>query len=750
MIRDLTLIILAALALIIINSLSLAAQPSGEKLQEIYKLDIKRTTEKVVLDGKLEEAIWKTVEPAKDFWMSFPYDGERVADEIQTEVRVAYDDNFIYFGAICYDDANHIIPSRKRDTPEFWRGDAFAVVLDPVNEQTNGFYFGVSSAGVQAEALITGNTGRRGTRSQGVNTAWDNKWYSEVNTQGDRWTIEMAIPFKTLRFEPNKMTWAVNFIRGEPRTNSYHTWSPVPVQFRGVDLGYTGALNWDQAPGNVKSNISVIPYVLGSTYKDFEANEPNELGFETGVDAKIAVTSSLNLDITVNPDFSQVDVDQQVTNLTAFSIRFPERRLFFLENSDLFENFGIPPMRPFFSRRIGLDEDGNTLPILYGARLSGNLNKNLRLGLMNLQTQSTDESLAQNYTSLALHQRVLKRSTIKGYFHNRQGMKDDELSGNDYNRNGGLEFNYQSQDGKWRAFTGGGMAFSDGFNDDNYFYIIGGGFDDRNISVYTNLSGVGDNYYADLGFIPSFDHYDAIRDTSFHIGFQHQFSRFSYTIYPKTESIISHSFSLRNVSDYTNNWDFIQNRLEGGYRLSLANTSSLSIGYANYGRQLLFPFSFTDGGEPLPAGRYNYNQVELEYQSDQRKAFRLEGGLLYGGFYNGDIVQYNLGIRYRVQPWGNFDMRFTLSDLKFPDPYGNEQLFLISPRVEINFTRNLFWTTFFQYNTQRDNFNINSRLQWRYLPMSDLFIVYSDNYAVDFWGPKNRGLVVKLNYWLNL
>ena len=167
--------------------------------------------------------------------------------------------------------------------------------------------------------------------------------------------------------------------------------------------------------------------------------------------------------------------------------------------------------------------------------------------------------------------------------------------------------------------------------------------------------------------------------------------------------------------------------------------------------ELLFPFSFTDDEyEPLPAGVYSYWSLESRYQSDQRKRISFEAGFQYGGFYNGMRTQYLAGLRYRAQPWGNFGLNFEQNNLRFPTPYGNTTLFLVSPRIEVNFSRSLFWTTFLQYNTQNDNFNINSRLQWRFQPMSDLFIVYTDNYAVEFWGPKNRALVLKLNYWFNL
>ena len=720
-------------------------------LQDTYQIDITRATGEITIDGHLREPGWKKADVASDFWMSYPVDEKRAAEEDKTEVRMMYDDNFIYLSAVCFDNNNYVIQSLKRDNPTFWQGDGFAVVLDPVNERSNGFVFGVNPENVQTESLITGQTGRRGSNgSSGINSAWDNKWFSVVKTYSDKWIVEMAIPFKTLRFNPDKDVWGINFIRSEPETNSYHTWSPVPVQFRGVDLGYTGGMVWDQLPPESKSNISVIPYVLGSTFKDFEEAAPNDLGFETGVDAKIAVTPSLNLDITVNPDFSQVDVDEQVTNLTAFSIRFPERRLFFLENSDLFENFGIPPMRPFFSRRIGLDEDRNPIPILYGLRLSGNLNKDLRVGAMNLHTRETDEFLSQNYTSLAWQQRVFGRSVFKGYFHNRQAMQDGEFAGDNYNRNAGLEFLYQSMDGRWRSFAGYGKSFDPGITNDNYFYNIAVGYDGKNLSAYTNLAGAGDNYYADLGFIPLQDHYDAVQDTSIHIGLHHWYTRVSYTFFPeKSPNVISHQIGTQYVFDAQTNWNRFRGNLELFYRLAWVNTSRLQLSFNINEMELLYPFEFTDQ-EPLPAGTYQYNNLEFEYRTDQRKLWQFNVGLQYGDFYNGTLRSYTIGAQYRIQPWGNFGANINLNYLDFPEAFGSEELFLLSPRMEINFSTNVFWTTFLQYNTQSDNFNINSRLQWRFQPMSDLFIVYSDNYAVEFFGPKNRALVLKLNYWLNL
>jgi hypothetical protein len=712
---------------------------------------IVRTDAPVKIDGVLDEEIWSQVPVAGGFWMSFPVDDRKVEDRLQTEVRMTTDGQFIYIGAVCHGPEDYVIKTLKRDA-EFWDGDGFGVVIDPVNEKTNGFTFGVSPAGVQTEYLVTGQTGRRedlepGRLRKGVNLAWDNKWHSEVTNHPDHWVVEIAIPFKTLRFEESKSQWGINFFRRDASTNTIHTWAPVPIEFNETDLGYTGVLSWDRAPEKAPRNFAIIPYVRGGVSKDYEGGTPADPIFQAGVDAKVPVTSSLNLDLTLNPDFSQVEVDEQVINLTLFDVRLPEKRLFFLENSDIFEDFGIPPMRPFFSRRIGLDEDGAPIPILYGARLSGNVNQNLRMGVMNLQTREQDGFLPQNYTTAAFHQQVLARSVIKGYINNRDALRAEDP---DYNRSVGLEFLFQSADGRLQAFGGGAKSFSPGLNKKSYFYNTGIGYDNRNLSVYTNLSGIGNNYRADMGYIQGQRYYDAERDTSVYIGYHHLFTRLGYTFYPEnSRRILSHAVNGRHIYDVDSALSMLNNELEASYTLKFKSTAQFQLSVNHNDINLLFPFTFIDG-EPLPSGIYRNNQAEFAFQSDQRRLFSLKGGVSYGSFYGGNRTQYMLQVKFRAQPWGNFSVNFEQNDLDFPAPYGADNLFLINPRIEINFSRSLFWTTFLQYNTQQDNFNINSRFQWRFAPMSDLYIVYTDNYAVEFWGPKHRALVIKLNYWFSL
>jgi hypothetical protein len=561
--------------------------------------------------------------------------------------------------------------------------------------------------------------------------------------------IEVAIPYKTLRFEPGNTTWGLNFIRCDLKSNLYSVWSRVPINFEGYDLGYTGELRWDQAPSPPKGNVSIIPYAIGRTQIDYEGDRQLHGSGGGGLDAKVAITPSLNLDLTVNPDFSQVDVDQQVTNLQRFDLFFPERRTFFLENSDLFNSFGIPPVRPFFSRRIGL-QNGRPAPIYAGARLSGNLTRNLRIGLMSLQTAPTDEGPGDNYSVAAVQYSVLKRSNITAILLNRQGFDGARPSSTDFGRNAGMEMNYISADGKWSAWGQFHASFTPERLDQNLYYCTGMMYAGRRFSHVTSYHNSQENFIVDMGFNARQYNYDAARDTAVRLGYQTLFQVYNYTFFPKSAPWLN-QHGIEIESEPTFNPDFTLNEwnLTPLYQFQFANQSGLGLGFRH--SRVNLPFA-TDliGAEPLPAGRYVFTALRAGYESDPRKRlmFSLEGES--GGFYNGVKHSAELELNFRVQPWGNFGARVEYNDVKLPGPYGTARLWLASPRIEINFSRSLFWTTFLQYNTQAGNFNINSRLQWRFRPMSDLFIVYTDNYGTEGLFVKNRALVVKLNYWLTI
>ena len=280
---------------------------------------------------------------------------------------------------------------------------------------------------------------------------WDNKWKGESAIFDDYWSCEIAIPFSTIRFPEGEKSWNFNSYRFDTQSNTRSTWQPIPQNQIIMSLAYMGNMTWEEAPAVAGKSISIIPFLAGGVARNHEEGLPSETDFSFGGDAKIAITSGLNLDLTINPDFSQVEVDQQVINLDRFEVFFPERRQFFLENSDLFGTFGDDLANPFFSRRIGVAtnaaDEAFPTPIYYGARLSGKLDNNWRIGLLNMQTaRDEDNNLpSYNYTVAALQRKVFSRSNIGVILVNKQNFGDNQSDTttyySDFNRVLGIDYN---------------------------------------------------------------------------------------------------------------------------------------------------------------------------------------------------------------------------------------------------------------------------------------------------------------------
>lgn len=731
------------ITLLLLFSQAFAQQRDGITFQKDYQLPIRKAQTTIKIDGEFTEQDWQLAKTTSPFWMKFPTDEGK--PKRKTEVKALYDERFIYFSVTAYDSGKAFITSLKRDVGHDGN-DGFGIVLDPVNQRTNGYFFVVNAFNAQSESLI--NT------SSDLDPSWDNKWYSATKQYADKWTAEIAIPFKSLRYSADKTTWGINFVRIDTKSNEYSVWTHVPVNFRSYDIGYTGALVWDQLPPQSKSNVVFIPYSTGGINSDKENNQPGKGEFNAGFDAKVALNSSLNLDITVNPDFSQIEVDRQVTNLTRFNIFFPERRNFFLENADLYSEYGIPLIRPFYSRRIGLDKFANRIPILGGVRLTGNLNKRTRIGVMNMQTGRKDDYAPENYSAVSVKHQVFKRSSFNTYFLNRQAfMTADELKQqplDEYGRNLGGEFNFSDIQGKWNAWSAYHKSYKPGIKGEDMFTDFGGLYNGRNLNVLIDYATVGTNYYADMGFIQRIENYDADKDSIIRLGFKQFYSEAGYRIFPKKSIFNQHYIVLSHLLINNPNNSFNERNINLRYNMQFRNTSNLFMRGGLNEVDLLFPTSFT-GATPIPKGYYRYKDFFVEYESDFRKTFSYRIGAGGGEFYNGTSKQVSAMINYRNQPHLNIALQADYYDLRFPGIYGKTELLLIAPRVEINFNTSMFWTTFLQYNTQNNNFNINSRFQWRYKPMSDLFLVYTDNYlTTPVLKNRNRAIVFKLNYWLNL
>ena len=724
--------------------------------EENYRINIKKAKGKIVLDGNINEADWQNAAVADNFWQFFPYDTSRAA--FPTEVRTLFDDNFLYISAICHQPRKYVVTSLKRD---FARGssDVFAINIDPFRDKLNGFNFALSPYGVQREGLIT--------NGQEFTTDWDNKWYSKVTNYDDRWVVEVAIPFKTLRYklQEGQNEWLINFSRNDLSRNETSTWAPIPRNFVPAALAFSGTLVWDEAPPKPGVNVSLIPYGLAETSRDYLAKIDAKSNLNVGFDAKIAVTPSLNLDITVNPDFAQVEVDQQVTNLSRFELFFPERRQFFLENSDLFSSFGAGAINPFFSRRIGLFRNPRTsfnekIAILGGLRLSGRLNENWRIGVLNMQTarQSFGDSVAlpsTNYAMFALQRRVSARSFVSMMLVNKEavGVQKGDVS-TDFNRVAGLEYRLASADNRWLVKTFYHRSFTPQKRPQQYAWGMNIEYNRPSFNGRITTSDIGDNHRLDMGFLPR---RSLIRSSG----------EANFVFFPKG--------NLRKVVNrffLGPDWDFLYGKTQGRLvdwdaglfgGVTFQNQSSLNFALLRWDYTYLFsPFDPTNtGGKELAANtQYLYFSNRLTFFTNVRKPFYFNFTARVGNYFNGRIAQFQSSWNYRLQPFGVFSLDFTYNRIRLPQPYNSSDLLLIGPKIDVSFTDKIFLKAVLQYNNQINNVNTNVRFQWRFKPVSDIFIVYTDNYyaydgldeknRVQAFQPKNRALVVKMTYWLNL
>lgn len=723
-----------------------AQKVAVENFQKEFQVHISQTNTPVKIDGLLDDSIWSIAEIKSDFHMKYPTDIGM--PKSKTTVQLAHDDHFLYVAFTSYDSGKSIIQSLKRDIGHF-DNDGVGIMLDPQNSHTNGFIFIVNALNAQSDDQISIG------QNDGLTWSWNSKWFSATHRYKDRWTAEMAIPFKSLRYPSGQQTWGVNFLRVDMTNYQYSGWTPVPINFKIYNMSYTGSLLWDKVLATPKKNAVLIPFFTSNVQGDRENKKPANYGASAGLDAKITLNSSLNLDLTLNPDFSQVEVDEQVTNLTRFSIFLPEKRSFFLENADIFGEYGIPGIiTPFYSRKIGLNKNNNPIPILGGARLSGNLNATTRFGIMNIQTLSKGNYMPENFSAISVNKNVFARSVFKIYFLNRQNFqtakqqKEEVL--NAYGRNAGASFDYYSKDGKWHSWYSYHHSFKKGISTEDNFQEGGFGFNTKKFSSLIDIASVGTNFYTDMGYVQRINNYDAERDTTIRLGFKHLYTSTSFMIYPAKGSTVRRSIKLETYAVLNPVNTFNEADFTLSYQSEFKKTSSIKTSVIHNELDLLYPITFTNA-HPLPAAHYQYSQAAITYNSDSRKILSYMLTYTGGQFYNGKINSIVGNITLRSRPHLNLILQAEYDKLYFPALYGNSQLFLVSPKIEYNFNTKVSWTTFLQYNTQANNFNVNSRFQYRFKPMSDLYLVYTDNYfTTPFMQNKNRAIVLKVNYWLNL
>jgi hypothetical protein len=722
--------------------------------------EIKRVDIPIKIDGVLSDSVWKSSKFSGDFWQHFPYDTSKA--KVQTQFALCYNDKFLYAAFIC-ENPNpkkpFVVNNLKRDFSVL-TNDAIVLTLSPFLDGQNGFSFGVTPYNAQREGAVE-NGG-----TFGVTTAWDQVWFSATQLHDNYWIAEMAIPLSSIRFNQSSKNWGVNVARMDFKSNEISTFKRVPRNFNISGLVFVDTVKFHHLPPK-RFNGAIIPYISNVTSQLKSSDKPiHQPRF--GFDAKIGLTQSLNLDVTVNPDFANVDVDAQQINLTRFSLFFPERRQFFIENSDLFANFGFRQIRPFFSRKIGLTSKGTNIPISYGMRLSGKYGNRLRLGLMNVTT-STDGINAFNpinYSIFAVQRKVLNASNVGFIWVHDQVLN---VPNKDYNSVIGTEFNLLTSNNRYsgKAFVQKsiypGLSFKNGYAHATWFL-----YKTLDWMLMWNHEYVSKSYSARTGFVPRIDNYDPVSKRIIKMDYWRLEPEIKRTFYPSGKGKINnYSFFIYNSSYYDSSFKLTESITQYAAELYFQNGSYVR-GFVHQDYYNLFlpfrpPVALKNGG--YFDGKHRWLAGNLSFETNNRKRLSLLGEVDFGGYFIGNKAEYSGTLNWRVKGLGKkrIPRLFIAANFRHIDFYlsdsGNYRIDLIGLKTEYTLSTTSYITGYWQLNAQNKLMNMNLRYQWRYRPMSDLFIVFSQNWdqvmilpnrtnQFDQWMLGGRSLAVKLNFWL--
>jgi Domain of unknown function (DUF5916) len=715
-----------------------------------------RLAEPPQIDGLVNEPLWQLIEPAKNFTQQNPDEGSPATE--RTEVRIGFDDQNLYIAVICFDThPDQIVITQNRRDALLVDTDSIEILLDTFHDGQNAFIFGTSPTGIEFDAQVSkagqlrggrggparaggsGGTGAQRGGAAALNLNWDAVWEvrSQITDRG--WESEFEIPFRTLRYDPGATVWGLNVSRNLRRHNELSFWSPISRAFELAQVNQAGTLYGLETKS--QHNLKLLPYVLGGFTHDFERVE-DQKRFErnAGLDLKYSLTPSMTLDATFNTDFAQVEVDDEQVNLTRFDLFFPEKRPFFLENSGFFE-FGTPQeVEIFFSRRIGIDDGGNQVPIDAGARISGKLGP-YQVGLLNMHTRAVEGATSSNNYTVARFSRELpNRSSIGVIGVNRQATSPFE-GGREFNRTFGADANFGfGQYANWFNYVA--KSKTPGVNDSDHAYSSRFAYDNSVHEFAMEYLEVGRNFNPEVGFVQR-------------VGFRKASYSYRHFFYP-------HSGPVRSIEPHFSHQKWYTlgtNEKESGfehYHLDSRwqNGGRLGVAYNRNFERLDEPFE-VNPGIFIPVGRYAYNEVITNYGTDQSAPLFLTGTAAVGNFYSGTIRTLNFQGGYRRGRSLTWIGSWVRNYIKLP--VGDFNTDLVGLRFNWSFTPKSFLQTFSQYNSQTGQIGHNIRLGLLSTSSTGLYIVFNTaNSTRDYFDPHDverrtlsRALFVKFNYLLD-
>ncbi len=707
-----------------------------------------KLTEPLRLDGKLDEAVYQTERPFGGFVQVAPKAGAPSTE--RTDVWVMFDAENVYVAARCWDRASPdtwVVNELRRDTNQLRQNEHFGVMFDTFYDRRSGFMFYTNPLGALADYSVV-DEGQS-------NTDWNPVWQVRTGRFDGGWTVEMAIPFKSLRYRSGTdQVWGIQLRRSIRHKNEWTYLSPVPPFLAGPQ-----ALNRVSSAGTLvgldlppaSKNVELKPYAIGRRTTDRIPTPPlvGDLSRDIGIDAKYGITANLTADLTVNTDFAQVEIDEQQVNLTRFNLFFPEKRDFFLEGRGMFDfgqtaSAGAPGQTQstggtgtatvpalFYSRRIGLNRN-RVIPITAGGRLTGKTGK-YGVGLINIETGDEDVSktLATNFTVLRVKRDILRRSSIGAMFTNRSKSIGSTGSNQAYGVDAAFSFFQNVTMGAYYART-----TSPGVDRDDASYQARFDYAADRYGAHAEYLGVGDNFNPEAGFVQ--------RDN-----FRRSFGTLRFS--PRPESIKA----IRKLT-WEGSFEYILNgagsletrHQKGRFNIEFESSDQLTAEAWSEYELLLRPFPVPAAPRVvIPKGSYQFSDAQVTYTLGAQR--RLSGALSLqrGQYYNGTItvVGFSTGRMSVTKRW-SLEPSLSINDVVLPA--GKFTARVVRTRSDYGFSPRMFASALVQYNSSDSSFSSNLRFRWEYRPGSEVFVVYTEERDTTRAGVdalRNRAFVVKVN-----
>ncbi|MGB3861232.1 MAG: DUF5916 domain-containing protein [Candidatus Aminicenantaceae bacterium] len=716
---------------LLFSSLLFSQQPEEREVRAV------RVVGPITVDGKLDEPAWQKAGVIDNLTQREPQEGEPITES--TVIRILYDDEYLYFGVVCTDSQpDGIVASEMRRDAPLQDNDYFEIYLDTYHDHRNATYFMTNPLGARRDALIR----EEGSR---INWDWDGLWHSKTQRDERGWTIEIAIPFYTLRFKSVDVpVWGVNFGRHIARKREEAYWAPISRDlgfFGKYKISYFGNLTGLEGLKQGK-RLHLMPYVIGGGIKEEEENSLSPSG-DLGLDLKYRLTSNITADVTINTDFAQVEADLEQFNLTRFSLFFPEKRGFFLEGADLFyvgevfDPFEPPGMRFFYSRTIGLSEDGEEIPVIGGVRVTGKT-RSYSLGVLDMLTDRVsytvdDEDVyieRMNHAVFRLKKDFLEKSTIGAMV-----MSRDSLDSSHYNRGAVFDINLAFGQ-SFRVVGFMGKTFSPGFEGKDWAGNLDMSYNNDFLSGRLVYTDIGKNFNSEMGYVPRVD--------------MRKF-RSTFGIGPRPKILnLRQSFFFADLIYIENHSGQLESRSQslGTYNI-FQNGSNLYLGYVQSFEYLEDSFEIREDVF-IPEGIHRFNYLAGLFSSDRSRRLSMRANTYLGEFYNGYLYRLNASGFFKFSKHLNVEFIYDYNNFDLPVNGGKFSTNIAATRIIYSFTPELYAKAYLQYNDENNVFKSNFLIRWIYKPGANIYLIYNETREVgDQRNLQDRVVMIKMTFLFN-